>query len=76
MCLPSKRAIQYIFEYKENISFNESSFNLKIHYADGSSESVGSGFTFALYKIDNTETLVTGALNPGSYKIHVVYNDA
>ena len=65
-----------VIDYKENLSFNANDFTLKIHYANGSTEEIQSGFTFTLYKIDNTEEVVTGNLLPGSYKISVVYNNA
>ncbi len=65
-----------VIDYKENLSFNSNDFTLKIYYANGSTEEIQSGFTFTLYKIDNTEETVTGNLLPGSYKISIVYNNS
>lgn len=58
--------------YDENLPFTANDFTILLKYEDGSSKTIDSGFSFEIYKLGDTETLVTELLT-GNYRLDFDY---
>ena len=58
--------------YDENLPFTANDFTVLLKYDDGSSKTIDSGFSFDIYKLGETETLVTNFL-AGNYRLDFGY---